>query len=137
MLHHVTKHRELSCISCCISQVQDSGSAGMRVSETTSRCPGPIQAVLGTASLFHMYFFYFQALSLLPSSSFIPAPSTFFPTPPCCWSSTLQHCPSLPEDVICTLAAMVGAGAVEGGGQHGLNLHPKHNPHVVLPTVAG
>lgn len=43
---------------------------------------------------------------------FLPASSTFCPTSPCCWASTLQHCPSLLEDVICALTPMVGAGAV-------------------------
>lgn len=51
-------------------RVQDSGSAGMRVSDTTSRCSGPAQAVLGTICLFHVCFSHFQALSLLPSFSF-------------------------------------------------------------------
>lgn len=69
-LHHITNHRKLPCVSCCISPSQDSGSAGMRVNETTSRCSGPTQVVLGTTCLFHMCFSHFQALPLFPPFCF-------------------------------------------------------------------
>lgn len=62
---------------------------------------------------------------------FLSAPSTFCSTSPCCWPSTLQHCPALLECLICPLTVLAGVGVVQGGGQQGLNLHPKRNPHVL------